>query len=289
LLTRRKNIKKNNKNNKRKLIELLIEENIVPSEKEAQALIMSGKVKVDGKAIVKPGTPVRVDSRIEITPPKKYVSRGGLKLEGAFKDFKLSAEGKKVADIGASTGGFTDFLIKNGAEKVIDIDVGYGQLSWELRKSPRTIIFERTNLRNFDVKKLPYRSEITVVDVSFISIKKIFDKILELTEPGGKILILIKPQFELKKSEVENRGIIKDKELHYRVLREITEFITGFPVEIKGITFSKIKGQKGNIEFWIFLINSYKEAESISKYDKIIRDVIDGAHFYYNQIKMNQF
>ena len=258
---------------------------MVPAEKEANALIMAGKVKVDGKVVEKPGTLIDTDSRVDIVPRKKYVSRGGLKLEGAFKDFKLSAADKKVTDIGASTGGFTDFLLKEGAEKVIDIDVGYGQLSWELRKSPRTIIFERTNLRNFDVKKLPYRAEITVVDVSFISIKKIFNKILELTEPGGEILILIKPQFELKKNEVENKGIIKDKELHYKVLKETTEFIMKYPVEIKGITFSKIKGQKGNIEFWIFLINSYKEAESISKYDKIIRDVVDEAHFYYNQIK----
>lgn len=244
---------------------------------------MAGKVKVDGKAVEKPGTFIDADSKIEIIPKNTYVSRGGLKIEGAFKDFKLSAANKKVTDIGSSTGGFTDFLLKNGADKVIDIDVGYGQLSWELRKSPHTIVFERTNLRNLDTEKLPYKSDITVVDVSFISIKKIFNKILELTNCNGKILILVKPQFELKRNEVESKGIIRDKKLHNKVLEEITEFIIKFPVEIKGFTFSKIKGLKGNIEFWIFLIKSHKEAESISKYDKIIRDVINEAHFYHNQ------
>jgi 23S rRNA (cytidine1920-2'-O)/16S rRNA (cytidine1409-2'-O)-methyltransferase len=269
--------------NRKKIIEILLEKNIVSGEKEALALIMAGKVRAEGKTVEKPGAVIDPDSEIEITPGKIYVSRGGLKLEGAFKDFNLSAEGKKAADIGSSTGGFTDFLLKNGAASVIDIDVGYGQLSWELRKSPRTIIFERTNLRNLDTEKLPYKADITVVDVSFISIKNIFNKILEITDAGGKILILVKPQFELKKNEVENKGIIKDRKLHYRVLDEITGFIKNFPAEIKGFNFSKIKGAKGNIEFWIFLIKSHKEAESIKKYDKIIRDVIDKAHFYYNQ------
>ncbi len=245
---------------------------------------MAGKVRVDGQAVEKPGTLINTDSTIEIIPKNIYVSRGGFKLEGAFKDFGLSVAGKKAADIGSSTGGFTDFLLKNGADKVIDIDVGYGQLSWELRKSLRTIVFERTNLRNLDIEKLPYKSDITVVDVSFISIKKIFNKILDLTKWKGKILILIKPQFELRKNEVERKGIIRNKNLHHKVLKEITGFIEKFPVEIKGFTFSKIKGLKGNIEFWVFLIKSHKkEAESIQKYDKIIKDVIDEAHFYYNQ------
>ncbi len=260
-----------------------MEKNIVSTDKDAQALVMSGKVKVSGKVIEKPGTLIDSNSIVEITPKNIYVSRGGLKLEGAFKDFGLSAAGKKTADIGSSTGGFTDFLLKNGAKKVIDIDVGYGQLSWEIRKSPRVVVLERTNVRNLDIDKLPYKSDITVVDVSFISIKKIFNKILDLTGGGGKVLLLIKPQFELKKDEVENKGIIKDKKLHYKVLKEIADFIVKFPVEIKDFTFSKIKGSKGNIEFWIFLIKTDKGAKSIPNYDKIIKDVIDKAHFYYNQ------
>ncbi len=214
-----------------------------------------------------------------------YVSRGGLKLEGVFQELGLSAAGKKAVDIGSSTGGFTDFLLKNGAKKIIDIDVGYGQLSWEIRNSPKVVVFERTNIRKLDISKLPFTSEITVVDVSFISIRKIFSKILELTDTNGEILLLVKPQFELMKDEVERKGIIRNKNLHYKVLTGITEFITKFPVEVKNLTFSKIKGAKGNIEFWIFLIKSFKEAESVLNYGKIIKDVIDKAHFYFNQLK----
>lgn len=168
-------------------------------------------------------------------------------------------------------------------EKIIDIDVGYGQLSWEIRNSPRVVVFERTNIRYLDIGKLPFIADFTVVDVSFISIKKIFSKILELTAKNGEILLLVKPQFELKKDEVESKGIIRNRKLHYKVLLEVTEFIKKFPVEIKSFTFSKIKGAKGNIEFWIFLIKSFKEAKSILNYDKIIKDVVDRAHFYFNQ------
>jgi 23S rRNA (cytidine1920-2'-O)/16S rRNA (cytidine1409-2'-O)-methyltransferase len=214
-----------------------------------------------------------------------YVSRGGLKLEGVFQELGLSAAGKKAVDIGSSTGGFTDFLLKNGAKKIIDIDVGYGQLSWEIRNSPKVVVFERTNIRQLDISKLPFTSELTVVDVSFISIRKIFSKILELTDTNGEILLLVKPQFELMKDEVESKGIIRNKNLHYKVLAGITEFITKFPVEVKNFTFSKIKGSKGNIEFWIFLIKSFKEAESVLNYGKIIKDVVDKAHFYFNQLK----
>lgn len=253
------------------------------TEKDAQALILEGRVKVEERIIDKPGILIDSSSGIEIISENSYVSRGGLKLEGVFGELGLSAAGKKAIDIGSSTGGFTDFLLKNGVEKVIDIDVGYGLLSWKIRSSPRVVVFERTNIRYLDISKLPFTSNLTVVDVSFISIRKIFSKILELTDVNGEILLLVKPQFELKKDEVESKGIIKSKKLHHKVLMEMVEFIIKFPVEIKSFTFSKIKGSKGNIEFWIFLIKSLKEAKSILNYDKIIEDVVDRAHFYFNQ------
>jgi len=255
---------------------------MVNSQKEALALIMAGNVRAGGKIIEKPGTVIEENQLIEVTPEDSYVSRGGIKLEGAFRDFGVNAEGKNAVDVGSSTGGFTDFLLKNGARKVVCIDVGYGQLSWELRKSPAVIIFERTNIRDLDIRKIPYKSDITVVDVSFISIRSIFKKIMDLTGVGGNILLLVKPQFELKKDEVENRGIIKNKELHYKALIEVTDYIKKFPVEIKDFSFSKIKGAKGNIEFWIFLIKLDKGTEYKLNYDKIIRDVVRRAHFYYN-------
>jgi 23S rRNA (cytidine1920-2'-O)/16S rRNA (cytidine1409-2'-O)-methyltransferase len=265
-----------------------LERNLVSTEKNALALILEGKVKVEGITVQKPGITAASDSKIEVISDKPYVSRGGLKLEGVFKELGLSAKGKKAIDIGSSTGGFTDFLLKNGAEKIIDIDVGYGQLSWKIRNSPRVTVLERTNIRNLDINRLPFTSNITVVDVSFISIKKIFNKILELTDTDGEVLLLVKPQFELAKEEVENKGIIKNKDLHKKVLKEMEEFVVKFPVKIKNFTFSKIKGSRGNIEFWIFLIKSSKEAETVSNYDKIIKDVVDGAHLYFNQSRLKK-
>ena len=284
-----KDIKKDIKNvKKKKIINLLLERNLVSTEKNALALILEGKVKVEGMTVQKPGITAASNSVIEIILEKPYVSRGGLKLEGVFKELGLSAEGKKAIDIGSSTGGFTDFLLKNGVEKIIDIDVGYGQLSWQIRNSPRVTVLERTNIRNLDINRLPFTSNITVVDVSFISIKKIFNKILELTDIGGEILLLVKPQFELAREEVENKGIIRNKNLHQKVLKEIGEFVVKFPVKIKNFTFSKIKGSRGNIEFWIFLIKSSKGAETVSNYDKIIKDVVDRAHLYFNQSQLKK-
>ena len=216
-----------------------------------------------------------------------YVSRGGLKIEIAFEEFGLSAVGKKAADVGASTGGFTDFLLKNGASSVITIDVGYGILAWELRNSPKVTVLERTNIRYLDPGRIPHLADFTVVDVSFISIKTIFKKILDITGSSGEILLLVKPQFEVKKEEVENRGIIKSAELHYKVLKELAEFTAGFPVEIKGITFSKIKGTKGNIEYWMYLKKNLdkktlKDEKSILNYDKIINKVVKSSHNFFN-------
>ncbi len=225
---------------------------------------------------------VDLNSEIEIIPKNQYVSRGGLKLERAFKDLKLCIKGKKAVDIGSSTGGFTDFLLKNGADKIIDIDVGYGQLCWELRNSPHIILFERTNVRHFDTSRVPFVSDFTVVDVSFISIKKIFGKILELTKENGEILLLIKPQFELKKKEVESKGIIRDRKLHLKVLLDMAKFIENYPVRICNFTFSKLKGSKGNIEFWIFLEKCSEQAKSVINYDKIIKNTVSNAHIYFN-------
>jgi 23S rRNA (cytidine1920-2'-O)/16S rRNA (cytidine1409-2'-O)-methyltransferase len=244
---------------------------------------MSGRVKAGGKVIEKPGSLVEEGANLEVATKKIYVSRGGLKLEGAFDDFNIDAREKKAVDVGSSTGGFTDFLLKNGAKKVICIDVGYGQLSWEIRKSPDVIVLERTNIRNLDTGTLPYKSDITVVDLSFISIKKVLSKILDLTGDGGNILLLVKPQFEVERNEVENMGIIKSKRLHVKVLSEITGYIKNLPVRIEGFTYSKIKGAKGNIEFWIFLIKNDKGNKYIKDYDKIIRDIVEEAHFYFSQ------
>ncbi len=253
------------------------------NRKLAKALIIEGKVRVENKAVDKPGALISAGADIDVNLDNSYVSRGGTKLEGCFKDFNLSAEDVDAADVGSSTGGFTDFLLRKGAKKVIAIDVGYGQLSWKLRQSPQVFVFERTNIRYLDIEKLPFYSDLTVVDVSFISIKKIFQKILDITKQGKKILLLVKPQFELKKEEVQEKGIITDSGLHGRVLKRMTIFFNRFPVTVEGITFSKIKGTKGNIEYWIYLTKSVKGKENIKYYDKMINDVVEKSHCFFNK------
>ncbi len=175
---------------------------------------MGGRISIENKIIDKPGTLVDNDSSIKIKGQADYVSRGGLKLEGVFKEFGLFARGKDAIDIGSSTGGFTDYLLKNGASRVTAIDVGYGLLSWKLRNSPNVNILERTNVRHMDMSKLIFMADLTVVDVSFISIKMIFSRILDMTKCGGEILLLVKPQFEVKKHQVQEKGIIREKKLH---------------------------------------------------------------------------
>jgi 23S rRNA (cytidine1920-2'-O)/16S rRNA (cytidine1409-2'-O)-methyltransferase len=218
-----------------------------------------------------------------------YVSRGGVKLEKAFLDFGLNAQGKKAIDVGSSTGGFTDFLLQSGADKVLAIDVGYGQLSWNLRQSPKVIVMERTNIRNISIQKIPFLSDLTVVDVSFISIKTIFKNLLDITSDGGEILILIKPQFEAAREDVQKGGVIRSKELHQKTLQEVIEAVKICGVEIKNITFSKLQGAKGNIEFWLYVkktIKKNKITEINNKktelnYDKIITNIVEEAHKYF--------
>jgi 23S rRNA (cytidine1920-2'-O)/16S rRNA (cytidine1409-2'-O)-methyltransferase len=277
------------KNTQKKLVDLLVERNLTLILKEAEAIILAGKVLVDGKKIDKAGTLVASSASVEIIEDMPYVSRGGAKLEKAFLDFGLNARGKKAIDVGSSTGGFTDFLLQSGADKVLAIDVGYGQLSWNLRQSPKVIVMERTNIRNISPQKIPFISDLTVVDVSFISIKTIFKNLLDITSDDGEILILIKPQFEAAREDVEKGGVIRSKELHQKTLQEVIEAVNSYDVEIKSITFSKLKGAKGNIEFWLYARKTIKK-NKITKinnkktelnYDRIITNIVEEAYKYF--------
>ncbi|MBE3089728.1 MAG: TlyA family RNA methyltransferase [Actinobacteria bacterium] len=277
------------KNTQKKLADALIERNLTSTLKEAEAIILAGKVLVDGKKIDKAGTLVARSASVEIIEDMPYVSRGGVKLEKAFLDFGLNARGKKAIDVGSSTGGFTDFLLQSGADKVLAIDVGYGQLAWNLRQSPKVIVMERTNIRNISPQKIPFLSDLTVVDVSFISIKTIFKNLVDITAGDGEILILIKPQFEAAREDVQKGGVIRSKELHQKTLQEVIEAVNNYGVEIKSITFSKLQGAKGNIEFWLYVKKTIKK-NKITKinnkktelnYDKIITDIVEEAHKYF--------
>jgi 23S rRNA (cytidine1920-2'-O)/16S rRNA (cytidine1409-2'-O)-methyltransferase len=269
---------------KRKLIELVLK---ISSETEnmAKSLIMEGRVRVDGHVIYKPGTMIDEHSNISIQDSKKYVSKGGIKLEGAINDFKLSLKSKNAMDVGASTGGFSDCLLRNGIHKLIAVDVGYGIMDWKIRNMENVYLFERTNIRNLEKHMLPFLPEIITVDLSFISIKKVFKKLLDLSEINAKLIILVKPQFEIDKELVEKGGIIKDPVLHIKVLTDLINYLKNFNIKIEQITYSKIKGAKGNIEYFLYLIKSDNNEKNNLYYDKIVRNVVEQSHLFFNNEK----
>ena len=274
---------KNNKN-KKTILNLLLSNINISSEKIANAYILAGSVTVDGILVDKPGTLVSTDSVIKIRQTSKYVSRGAIKLEEAVKDFEVDLCSRLAIDFGASTGGFTDFLIKNKAAKIISVDIGYGQFAWELRNNKNIFLLERTNIKNLEASMLPFIPDLGVADLSFISIRNIFYKIFQLTGKTAELLLLIKPQFELDKNLVENKGVIKNIRLHIKALTDVVDFFKNFPgIKIKGLNFSKIKGAKGNIEYWIYLqkINEDNKEKKDLSYDKMIMDIAEKSHKFF--------
>lgn len=229
---------------------LLVEKGLVSSREKAKRIIMAGLVFVDQQRVDKPGTSVVIDSNIEVKgTDNPYVSRGGLKLEKALEQFNVNVKDRIWLDIGASTGGFTHCLLNNGAKQVYSIDVGYGQLAWELRQDPRVIVMERTNIRNVKREDLATVPQGAVIDVSFISLKLVLPGAIELLDENSPIITLIKPQFEVGKGKVGKKGVVREKPLHLEVLTEIVNFSKGLGLKLQGMDFSPITGPEGNIEF----------------------------------------
>ena len=235
---------------KKRLDVLLVEQGYADSRTKAQAIIMSGQVYVQGQKADKPGISYEENVDIEVrgaTCP--YVSRGGLKLEKALRDFGVKPEGYVCSDSGASTGGFTDCLLQQGAKKVFAIDVGYGQLDWKIRSDPRVVVMERTNVRYVTPEQLGEPLDLSVVDVSFISLKIVLPVIKTFLKPTGQILCLIKPQFEAGKDKVGKKGVVREPEIHQEVLDDFVALTESLNLTILGLTFSPVKGPEGNIEF----------------------------------------
>lgn len=232
----------------------LAEHGLAPSREKAKALIMAGVVFVDNQKCDKAGTFVTEKQNVEVRGGDlKYVSRGGLKLEKAMKEFAVTLEHKVCMDIGASTGGFTDCMLQNGAEKVFAVDVGYGQLAWKLRTDDRVVNMERTNIRYVTQEQIGTCLDFASVDVAFISLKLVLPVAYDLLKDGGEVVALIKPQFEAGKEKVGKKGVVKEQSTHIEVVRTIYDFVleTGFAV--LGLDFSPIKGPEGNIEYLIYL------------------------------------
>ena len=235
---------------KKRLDVLLTEQGYAENRTKAQAIIMSGIVYVDGQKADKPGTAYEETVSIEVRGGAcPYVSRGGLKLEKALRDFGVKPEGFVCSDSGASTGGFTDCLLQQGARKVFAIDVGYGQLDWKIRSDPRVVVMEKTNIRYVTPEQLGEPLDLSVVDVSFISLKIVLPAIRALLKPTGQVLCLIKPQFEAGREKVGKKGVVREKSTHVEVLQGFVKLADSLGFHILGLTYSPVKGPEGNIEF----------------------------------------
>ena len=235
---------------KERLDVLLVSLGLAESRAKAQATIMAGEVYVNGQKADKSGMEVDITSNIEVRGSAcPYVSRGGLKLEKALKNFGVDPTGYVCSDSGASTGGFTDCLLQQGASKVFAIDVGYGQLAWKIRNDPRVVVMERTNIRYVTPEDLGEMLDLSVIDVSFISLGLVLPVVKTLLKPTGQVLCLIKPQFEAGKEKVGKKGVVRDPAVHEEVLQNFISLAKSLDFTIRNITFSPVKGPEGNIEF----------------------------------------
>ena len=239
---------------KKRLDQLLVEKELLVSRQRAQAIIMAGLVTVDGKRVEKPGHLVNPSASIELAgPDHPYVSRGGLKLEAALREFSIDVTGLTILDVGASTGGFTDCLLQHGAKRVFALDVGYGQLAWSLRNDPRVVILERTNIRYLPPSEIKESLDAAVVDASFISLRIIVPATLKHLGKGSFILALIKPQFEAGKGMVAKGGLVRDEGLHKTIINDLSTFFSKRGLAVCGTFESPLTGAKGNREFFIYL------------------------------------
>ncbi len=256
---------------------LLVNKGLVQSRERAKALIMAGQIYIENQKCDKAGLMVDEDNtEIEIRGEQlKYVSRGGLKLEKALNEFPISLEGKTTMDIGASTGGFTDCMLQNGAKKVFAVDVGYGQFAWKLRQDERVVNMERTNIRYVTPEQIGEEINFASIDVSFISLKLVLPVAYNLLSDDGELVALIKPQFEAGRAQVGKKGVVRDINVHYEVIKTVLDFARSVKFHVAGLSFSPIKGPEGNIEYLAYLKKSHCD-DNIT--DEIIHQVVDLSH-----------
>lgn len=232
----------------------MVKRNLAESREKAKAIIMSGKVYVDGQREDKAGSSFSEEVTIEIKGnPLKYVSRGGLKLEKAIERYGLQLQGKICMDVGSSTGGFTDCMLQNGAKKVYSIDVGTNQLAWKLRQDERVVSMERTNIRYLTPDQIGDKPAFASIDVSFISLTKVLLPVRELLMESGEVVALIKPQFEAGREKVGKKGVVRDKKVHLEVIETVSSYATSIGFDCLDLDYSPIKGPEGNIEYLLYL------------------------------------
>ncbi len=238
---------------RRRIDTLLVERGLAGSRDRAQRIIQAGEVWVAGQRISKPGAQVPTDAQVEVRGTDlPFVSRGGLKLDAALTHWGLDVRGAHALDVGASTGGFTDCLLQRGAAHVTAIDVGYGQFAWKLRTDPRVTLLERTNIRSVNASALPHSADLAVIDVSFISLRLVLPVVSTLVQPGGAIVALVKPQFEVGKGEVGKGGVVRDAAQRAATVTEIRTFGDTLGLRCHGACESPVPGPKGNVETFLY-------------------------------------
>jgi 23S rRNA (cytidine1920-2'-O)/16S rRNA (cytidine1409-2'-O)-methyltransferase len=231
----------------------LVQRELVSSREEGRRRILAAEVLVNEQPLTKAGALVDQTAEVRLKAASAYVSRGGLKLEKALRLFQIDVTDKVALDVGASTGGFTHCLLSHGAARVYSVDCGYGQLDWKLRTDPRVVVLERRNIRYLEASDLPSLADFATIDVSFISLRLVLPKMKTLVSPGGEIIALIKPQFEVGKGKVGKGGVVRSDAEHLRVIDEIEQTATGLGFTTRNITESPLLGAKGNKEFLIHL------------------------------------
>ena len=239
---------------KKRLDILMNERDMARSRSKAKAMIMTGKVFVDGERVDKAGAQVDVDADIEFRGDvNPYVSRGGLKLDSALEAFDYDASDKVVIDVGASTGGFTDCVLQRGARKVYAVDVGYGQLAWKLRQDDRVVVIERTNIRHMQADRIPEKCDLAVIDCSFISLELVLPNTLDFLADDADVIALIKPQFEVGKDNVGKGGVVRDEEIRRQAIADIIEYADGLGMTCVKSVDSEVHGPAGNVEHLVWL------------------------------------
>ncbi|MEG2405579.1 MAG: TlyA family RNA methyltransferase [Clostridiales bacterium] len=247
---------------KKRLDQILMERSLFPSRAQARTAIMTGRVMIKGEKQMKPGTPIKEDAQIDIIgSDMPFVSRGGLKLAKAVKEYNLDFQGKIVVDIGASTGGFTDCALQNVAAKVYAVDVGYGQLAWSLRSDERVVVLEKANARYLTTEQIPELADFITTDASFISLKKLLPHLKGFLKEDGTFVVLIKPQFEAGREKVGKKGVVREPKTHVEVLTDLLNFFYQEDLALTELTYSPIRGPEGNREYLAVLQKSAKDLD----------------------------
>lgn len=258
---------------------LLVAKGIASGRDQARAYILAGQIQVDGRRIDKAGA--MVDDRAVVVytgQPLPFVSRGGLKLAKALETFQISLQGRRVLDLGASTGGFTDCALQNGAREVIAVDVGYGQLAWSLRQDPRVTVLERTNARYLTQERVGGPVDFVSADLSFISLEKVMPAVASLVSAKADLVLLVKPQFEAGRQQVGKKGVVKDPMVHRQVIEKVAAAAAGIGLQPVQLDFSPVTGPEGNIEYLLHLV-AVKEPDSMSDdFSALIERVVAKAH-----------